>query len=273
MSGNADSDLQKQIEEIDTQLYNLLMKRTELVEKQPTNPIENSLGQEAAAIKRMLRNHQGEFPEYVIAKIWREILSASACLKSKLKFSVYAKDSDDIVIQIMQEHFGSYLDYVTYNSFGAVMKELGDHEAQLAIIPCDDAEMNAKPWWAGFSASNTSESLKIVAKLPFIRCKEDNDIPEVYVVALSPTDQSGSDISLLGVEVAKDVSASSIVDSFENNGFQNAKVLNTVAADDEKFCLVETNGYITPEDKRYQAIEGLFKKLNIVGTYAKPVWL
>lgn len=276
MSGTENLTLQKQINEIDTELYNLLMKRTELVKQQPENAVENTLGKEAAIIKMLLKNHKSDFPEYVIAKIWREILSASAGLKEKLKISVFAKDDDDALIRIIQEHFGSYIDYVTYNSFGAVMNELSSHNTCLAVIPCDNAAINTKPWWAGFSASDTADSLRIVAKLPFLRNKEDKDCEEAYVVALSPTDQSGSDISLVNVETHKDISASTVVENLENSGFTEAKVVRVANVDDEtKFCLVEVNGYITPDKSCVRNAEKIeiFKKINIVGTYAKPIVL
>lgn len=274
MSSDNQAELQHQIENIDTQLYNLLIERTKLVKKQPNNAIENTLGKEAASIKRLLKNHTGDFPEYVIAKIWREILSASACLEDRLKFSVFAAKNDDSLIRIMQEHFGSYIDYVTYTTFGAVINELNNHETQLAIIPCDNAQMNSKPWWSGFSMSNKNDSLKIVAKLPFIRRKEDKDSKEVYVVALSSTDQSGADISLLSVELNKDTSTSAIIENLEASGFKGAKILNMVAInDDDKSCLIEVNGYITSETKSFKNSSELFKNVDIVGAYAEPIKL
>ena len=42
------ADMQKQIDEIDLKLYNLLIHRTELVERQPVNAVENTLGQNLA---------------------------------------------------------------------------------------------------------------------------------------------------------------------------------------------------------------------------------
>ncbi len=274
MSRGNQADLQHKIEEIDTQLYNLLIERTKLVKQQPNNAIENTLGKEAASIKRLLRNHKGDFPEYVIAKIWREILSASACLEDRLKFSVFAEENDDSLIRIMQEHFGSYIDYVTCSSFGAVINELNTHETQLAIIPCDNAQVNSKPWWSAFSMSNKNDSLKIVAKLPFIRGKNDTDTKEVYVVALSPTDQSGADISLLNAELSKDTSTSAIIENLEALGFTGVKILNMVALDDDdKSCLIEVKGYMTAEAKALKNSSEFFKSIDVVGAYAEPIKL
>lgn len=267
-------DLQKQIDEIDIKLYNLLMKRTKLVELQPdAGAVENTLGKEAAVIKNLLHIHRGDFPEYVIAKIWREILSASASLKGKLKFSVFDSETCQGLINIVQEHFGSYADYDSYNSFGQVMNDISNKKAQLAIIPCDNHEMNQKPWWSALSSGK--KCLKIIAKLPFLKRKEAApDEDDVYVIALSQPDESGDDITLMGIEVDNELSTSLIVESLESNGFENAKVLICASLDEEnKSYLIEVNDFITPRDKRLKKVKELFKNVNLVGAYAKPVKL
>lgn len=275
MSVVKDTGLQKRIEEIDTEMYNLLMQRTELVKQQSDgDAVENSLGKEAASIKKLLRTHHGDFPEYVIAKIWREILTASAFLNDKLKISLYGQEHDNSLANIVQDHFGSYVDYETFGSFGQVMNALTSHETQLAVIPSDNHEINQKPWWSAFSAAPNGERLQVIAKLPFIRRKEAKDVNEVYVVSLSVADKSGSDISLLAVEVAADVSSSTVVDILEAAGFSDAKVLTIVPLEnDEKSCLVEANGYVKADDSRLKNLDEAIKNISIVGAYAQPICL
>ena len=152
MSEQKDAELQKSINEIDARMYELLMQRTELVKQQSeANVVANSLGREAASIKRLLRAHKGDFPEYVIAKIWREILTASAFLNAKLKISLFGgQEHDGCLVNIVQEHFGSNVECETFSSFGQVMNALTSGEAQLAVIPCDNHDINQKPWWSAF---------------------------------------------------------------------------------------------------------------------------
>ena len=275
MSDEKADGLQKRIDEIDSEMYNLLMRRTELVKQQSDgNVVENSLGKEATVIKKLLRTHKSDFPEYVIAKIWREILTTSAFLKNKLKISLYGPENDNSLINIAQDHFGSYVDYDIYSSFGRVMNALTSHETQLAVIPCDNCEINQKPWWSAFSATSDGERLQIIAKLPFIRRKEARDSEEVYIISLSETDKSGSDISLLSVEVAPDVSSSTVVDIFEAAGFNGVKVICMAAsADDNKSCLLEVNGYLKTNDTRLSALDDVITNLSIVGAYAQPISL
>lgn len=273
MSSVNTTDLQKQIDDIDVKLYNLLLLRTDLVEQLPGNAVENTLGKEAAIIKSLLRIHRGNFPKYVIAKIWREILSASACLKEKLKLSVFESDSCKALVNVVQEHFGSHADYVTYSSFGQIMNEISTSVAQLAIIPCDNHEMNQKPWWSAFSSGD--KGMKIIAKLPFIkRIEAPLDEDDVYVVSLTHPDKSGDDISLFGIEVGDNVSSSTIIDNLENSGFQQPKILLMAKVDEEtKSYLVEVDGFVKLADEHLAVLKEQFNNINIVGSYARPIKL
>ena len=273
MSGKKD-DIQKQIESIDAELYNLLMQRTELV-KQNTHPIkiENILGQEAMGIRRMMKFHKGDFPEYVVAKIWREILSASASLKEKLKIAIYGDENDTSLLHNVQEHFGSYIDVNILSSFSQVFNLVSSKEAHLAIIPCDNHEMNTKPWWNSLLVDKNKDSLNIVAKLPFLHNKNTVLSNEAYVIALSPSDASGVDNSVLSLETDATVSHSTISETIENMGFDAPKIIMSANTGEDKFTLVDINGFVAPDDKRLISIPEIFKSLHLSGTYARPIEL
>ena len=268
------SDIQKQIENIDIELYNLLMKRTELVKENPQSvKIENILGQEAMTIRRMLKYHTGDFPEYVVAKIWREILSASACLHKKLKIAVYGEEQDISILHRVQEHFGSYVDVSLLSSYNQVFNMVSTHEAQLAIVPCYNHEMNEKPWWNALSAQKEKESLNIVARLPFVRHRNIAPENEAYVFALSPSDASGIDNSVLSVECDVDVSNSTIFETLIAMGFDDPKLLASANVGEAKFTLIEVKGYVDSASPSLQDASELFKGLHLAGTYARPIEL
>jgi len=266
------TDLQKQIECIDIELYNLLMKRTDLVKKNSSSvKIQNILGQEAMGIRRMLKHHTGAFPEYVVAKIWREILSVSASLNEKLKIAVYGDEKDSSLVYRVQEHFGSYIDVSILGSFSQVFNMLSTKDAHLAIIPCDNMKMNMHPWWSSLSADKQKESLNIVAKLPFIRTKNITAENEAFVIACSPSDASGIDNSLFSIETGINVSNSSISEAFSNMNFEEPKILISTNTEDSKYTLVEVKGFVDSKDKRLSDIPEIFKSLHLSGTYARPI--
>ena len=272
MAEMKEDTIQNAINDLDSQMYNLLMKRTELVQQLPQiSEVANTLGREAASIRRLLHNHKGDFPEYVIAKIWREILTASAFLNTKLKISLYeSQEKNANVVNLVQEHFGSNVVCETYSSFGQVMNALTSGEAQLAVIPCDNHEINQKPWWSAFSAV-ADKPIHIIAKLPFIHRKDMKEAEEVYVVSLSEADKSGEDITLLSVEVANEVSSSTIIETLEHQGFNKARVLLMNSFDsEEKSCLIEVDGYIQKDDERLKELDSSIKNISIIGAYACP---
>lgn len=62
MSDDKTDGIQKQIDSIDAEMYNLLMQRTELVKQLADgNAVENSLGKEAAVIKNCCVRIRGIF--------------------------------------------------------------------------------------------------------------------------------------------------------------------------------------------------------------------
>lgn len=268
------TNIQKQIEDIDIELYNLLMKRSELVKKNPyPAKIENILGQEAMGIRRMLKYHNGDFPEYVIAKIWREIIGASANMQERLKIAVYGDESDALLLHDVQEHFGSYIDVSLVSSFSQAFNQVSTHEADLAIVPADNHEMNTKPWWNSLLKDETKESLNIVAKLPFVRFKNAAPERESYVIARTPSDACGIDNSLFAVETDIDVSGSTITETFNASGFSSAKLVVSTNTEETKFSLVEVKGFCRTEDINIPDVNDVFKNLHLVGTYARPLEL
>jgi len=268
------ADIQRQIEEIDGKLYKLLMERTELVKQNP-HPvrIENLFSEEARGIRRILKFHTGEFPEYVVAKIWREILSADVNMNKKLKIAVYGDEKDVSLLYQVQEHFGSYIEVSILSSYSQVFNLVTSREADIAIVPSNNNEMNTKPWWNALFADKNKESLSIVAKLPFIRGNNIAPENEGYVLALSPSEASGIDNSLFAVETDIDVSHSTITETLNALGFAEAKLIVSVNTEETKYSLVDAKGFCKTEELRKLEIPEVFKNLHLAGTYARPIIL
>ena len=75
------SELRRQIDEIDTALHDLIMRRTEVVQKIAAVKGSNGgafhlPGREAEVMRRLVRRHQGAFPKAALVRIWRELISA-----------------------------------------------------------------------------------------------------------------------------------------------------------------------------------------------------
>lgn len=273
MSDSETSDFKKSIYKIDNKIHELLIERTELIEANAKSNIAKlMLGKEASIIKKLLKKHKGNLPKIVIARIWREILTASASLNNETHVAVLANSGKDNLAKVTQEHFGSNVEYVNYSSSGQIMNAITTNESQLGVVPCDNHVINQHPWWTSLKVQDGNNCMSIVAKLPFLMSKNENDNEEGYVVAVSKPDESGDDITIISIEAKGEISISTILEQLEKLGFKNAKLVISCAVDGEtKFFLIEVDGYITEDDKALKNAEEFFDDIHIIGAYAKPI--
>src|SRR5262244_1739516 len=83
---SAIDDLRRQIDEIDTQLHDLLIRRSDVVAEigaAKGNGAEANRngffrpGREALIVRRLVERHSGSLPRATIVRMWRELLSAT----------------------------------------------------------------------------------------------------------------------------------------------------------------------------------------------------
>ena len=73
-------DLRREIDEIDDEMHDLLMRRTTVVDaigalKKSDGVPAIRPGREATILRRLITRHEGKFPRALVVRIWREILS------------------------------------------------------------------------------------------------------------------------------------------------------------------------------------------------------
>src|SRR5258707_5120237 len=88
-------DLRRQIDELDDQLHDLLMRRTEVVEAIGKEKKDGKVsafrpGREAVILRRLVARHGGRFPAAGLVRIWREMLAATVGLQMPFAVAVYA---------------------------------------------------------------------------------------------------------------------------------------------------------------------------------------
>ena len=76
-------DLRREIDEIDSALHDLIMRRTRVVAqvaaaKGESNAANFIPGREVWVLRRLLARHEGAFPRHALVRIWREMISAFA---------------------------------------------------------------------------------------------------------------------------------------------------------------------------------------------------
>ena len=91
-------DIRKEIDSIDEQIQDLLIRRTEVVEMvraiKEGDPVKIRPSREAEMMYRLTARHHGNFPKRELVRIWREIIVATLTFEGPFSVAVI-EDADE----------------------------------------------------------------------------------------------------------------------------------------------------------------------------------
>lgn len=270
------NSLREELDALDDRLLDLLMARAALVErvgsaKRGTGPLRP--GREAAILRRLLGQHQGPLPRPAIIRIWREIFAASVAQQQTVQVAVCDPAMDGRFLAAAREHLGALTPMRVYSSPAQAIGEVVDGRAGAAILPLPGewpGDAAGPGWWPGLLQQHTKGRIHVVARLPFLASRPDG-APSVQalIVANTPADPSGDDISLIALEVEAQLSLRSLSNAITAAGFRPISILvHRPAGVPTAQLLVEVAGFVTADDPRLSHIAGLQVPPLIVGAYA-----
>src|SRR5262249_38330460 len=126
---SAIDDLRRQIDEIDTQLHDLLIRRSAVVGEIGAlkgNGYGNRNGffrpgREALLIRRLVERHRGWLPRATIVRMWRELLSATLRQQGPFVVAVFAPEASSGYWDLARDHFGSLMPATAHDKAGQVV--------------------------------------------------------------------------------------------------------------------------------------------------------
>lgn len=271
--------LRAELDRLDDRLLELLMERAAVVEqvavtKRGASPLRP--GREAAILRRLLGRHHGALPRSSIIRIWREIFAGSIAQQQSMQVAVCDPAMDGRYLAAAREQLGALTPMRVYRSAGQAIGEVVDGRASVAVLPLpgETSGGDAGPgWWPGLLQHNASGGIHVVGRLPFWASRPDG-APSVQalVIANSPADPSGEDISLLALEVGPQISLGSLSNTITAAGFRPLSILvHRPAGVPIAQLLVEVEGFVTATDPRLAQIAGLQAPPLIVGAYAVAI--
>ena len=280
--------LRKQIDDIDNQLLDLLMQRTDVVEQvgeakrqdADATDLSGSLNmrpdREARLMRRLLDRHDGRLPEVVVARIWREMISAFTLLQGPLKVAVCAPEKSVGYWDLSRMQFGSATPMTLHRSHGVVLRAVSEGDGTVGVLPLpQDGEDD--PWWSHL-AVDTENVPRVIARLPFVQDRS-AWFEGMGALALAPIDHadSGDDISLIVIAADPQISRARLHREMKAAGF-TGRIISAVGKGGdhaEWLHLVEVDGYLAPKDKRLsgfiKACDGDVERVVRIGGYAVPV--
>ena len=280
--------LRMQIDAIDNQILDLLMQRTDVVEKvgeakrrdTANTDLSGSLNmrpaREADMMRRLLARHDGRLPAVVVARIWREMISAFTQLQGPMKVAVCAPEKSVGYWDLSRMQFGSATPMTLHRSHGVVVRAVSEGDGTVGVLPLpQDGE--ADPWWT-LLAGEAENAPRVIARLPFVQ--DPNAWFEgIGALALAAIDHedSGDDISLIVIAADPQISRARL-----HREMKAAKINGQIIAavgkggdHAEWLHLVEVEGYLAADDKRLknfiEACAGDVERVIRIGGYAVPI--
>ena len=169
--------LRQEIDTVDHQLHDLLMRRCELAvkvgevkaERQPvgSHAAEGAKfirpAREALILRRLVGRHTGKLPKAVIVRLWRELISALLQVEGPFAVAVFSPDSEPGFWDVARDHYGSRVAVTGFDRVGLVLGAVQDGNATVGIVPLP-REDDADPWWRHLIAAGAPH---VMGRLPF----------------------------------------------------------------------------------------------------------
>ena len=154
--------IRKKIDNIDSRVHDLLMKRAEFVNdvikvKRKENIKDLTIyrpAREHEILLRLIKRHKGSMPIKSLVSIWRKLISTYISIQGELKIS-FSDRIDDIV----NDYFSADIKKIKTKSSISSLKNLYENKCNITILPFPSKKNN---WW--HKLSNFS-GIKVVGSL------------------------------------------------------------------------------------------------------------
>ncbi|MCA8931087.1 MAG: chorismate mutase [Rhodospirillaceae bacterium] len=270
--------LRGQIDEIDDQIHDLLMRRSRVVEevaqfKSGDAPVIRP-GREAQILRRILGRHQGRLAPQVVARIWREILAGATEMQGPFAVAAYAPEGQFRLWDVCREHYGAYTQILPTSDPVHAIRMVIEGVAQVGMVPWPN-DRAADPWWACL-VGDSDRLPQIVARLPFVADARSTDV-QTLAIARVASEPTGDDHSFLVLELQETISRSRLMQTLTAEGFK--PVAFWTYSDDAHGeviqHLVEVEGFLDRHDPRLattkQAFGEALQRIFYLGGFAMPI--
>ena len=272
--------VREEIDQIDQQIQNLLIRRTEIVEKvraiKEGETVKIRPSREAEMMYRLTSRHHGNFPKRELCRIWREIIVATLTFEGPFSVAVNDIDNEPGYWDMARDHFGTFTKMVRHSSGRAVVEAVRSQEASVGILPWPTRD-DPDPWWR-YMVSNSPDTPKIIARLPFIPgANARGNGLDAAVICPIEQEPTGRDRSLLAVESDTEIGARRIEDALNAVGINSTFIQNWHDPNRPPgwIYLIEAFGFIDPAGKQFpRFIDSIGKsaqRIMHVGGYGTPL--
>lgn len=258
-----------QIDQIDNEIVNLLIKRTKIVEKvgeykslhSKTSSFIRS-GREANMLRDLIKKLEKTFPPQAVATIWRMIISTSLSTEQKMTIKAYAYDGNDLCYWQAREYYGNFIDIECSDNLNEIISDVERGVCSVGILPLVEDEK--EPWW--IRPESEKNDIFVFARIPFVESKDYINKPVLAIANVIP-ENTNEDISLITIN------SNSQFDKVENL-FLSFDLKIRLLKSYKNNHLVEVNKFININDECLLKLKEESKdniKIRLLGSYASPI--
>ncbi|MEP4378744.1 MAG: chorismate mutase [Alphaproteobacteria bacterium] len=268
--------LRREIDSIDEQLHDLLVRRGEVVSeigsrKAADGQVTFRPAREAQLLHRLLGRDRGALSQQSIVRLWREIIAASIRIQGRLTVGYCPIEGHGSALRLANGHFGLDTPTVRFESASHVVSAVHRGEVSVGLVPLPEAA-ETPGWWGDV---RDASDVYVVARLPWYDDAASGAGASVgaLVLARGVPEKSGDDLSLLMFTCPKPVSRARVGDVCAEHGLAVAgqAVTDDPHAVDERIHIVELDGFIDADDARIRAVAATLEASNIrlLGAFAR----
>ncbi|MAH84775.1 MAG: hypothetical protein CBB68_10645 [Rhodospirillaceae bacterium TMED8] len=274
------SGLRDEIDDIDRSIHDLIVNRTRVVEGvreiKRDAAVKIRPAREATILYRLCEEHESTFPKRELCRIWREMIVATLRFEGPFSVAVFHPEQTPGYWDLARDQYGTFTPMRRHAAARAVVEAVREQEATVGVLPFPTRDRN-EPWWR-FLVNDSSESPKVIARLPFIPGANTHDENlDAVVICPVPQEETGRDRSMLAVEADEDIGFPAIENALSQAGF--SAVFHQLWHDPSRppgwTYLVEVFGFLGPNTRQMaRFIDGLGNRIARVlhlGGYGTPL--
>ncbi|HXX08005.1 MAG TPA: chorismate mutase [Pseudolabrys sp.] len=214
------ADLRKDIDRLDEAMHQLLIERSEIIDRLITVKRSQETGssafrpaREAEMMRRLVNRHKGILPLDTVESIWRVIISTFTYVQAP--FSVHADLSagDALMRDSARFHFGFTVPFVPHMGAAGVVAAVSASKGDLGLVPAFDVA-SAGAWW---NALEFDAAPKIIARLPFVERPDHPAALPVFVISRVAPEAMATETAAWSIRVSGwGASAAQALSAFTN---------------------------------------------------------
>ena len=194
--------LRTEIDAIDAQVHDLLMRRGDIIDRliqvKQTQEVGSAFrpAREADMMRRLVERHRGILPLDTVESIWRVIIASFTYVQAP--FSVHADVSpgESVMRDSARFHFGFTVPYVSHFSAEAAVDAVSASKGDLALV---SATSSSTAWWIALEAAGAP---KIIARMPFVERADHPAAFPVFVISRVADDAMVTDVGMWSIRVS-----------------------------------------------------------------------